>query len=304
MHPWARPESEDAAPPGPRTGVYRPVAPPAMRSVDLRALATFEIVDQAAAFWRRRVTAVVVVTLAVTLPVQLVSVLACRSGSACVGMQPALFAVGNQSTGSDVGLVVLLAVLSGLAAQLAASAIAHLVTAERLGNTIGTGAALRLALRRGHAVGAAWLLGHVLLLLSGCTVVGPLVLMTLFLVTTPAIAIEGLGPVAGLKRSWRLGRRRFWPLLGVALASGLVASLLGLAFSALPLALAVGPLERFTWVLRPVAQQLQVLVDVPLTATAAALAYLDLRVRSEGLDLQLDAAQAFPSTGAGRAVAG
>jgi hypothetical protein len=279
------------------------VPPVAARTAELRSLATFEIVDQAASFWRRRIATVVTLTLVATLPVQLLSMLACRSGSACVGLQPGPLSASTLGQGEDVAVALVLAVLAGLAAQLAAAAIAHVVTAERLGNPLAAGAALRLAGRRYPAIAVAWLLGHLLLVLSGCTVVGPLVVMTLFLVATPAIAIEGLGPVAGLRRAWRLGRRRFWPLLGVGLASGLVASLLGLAFSALPLALAIGPLTRFEWALRPLAQQLQVLVAVPLTATAAALAYLDVRVRSEGLDLQLDAELAFPSTGARRAVA-
>ena len=277
---------------GPTVGVFRPG--PAERPHRLRPLATFEIVDQATAFWRRRLGTVLAVTLACTLPVQALAAAACRSQRSCAGVRPTVFSAVTAGTSSNPALVLALAVLGALAGQVAAAAVALIVAAEQLGYPLPAGRALRSAVRRAGPVAVAWLLGHLLLAVSALTVVGPVLVMTFLLVTTPALAIEGLGPVAGLRRSWRLGRARFWPLLGVALASGLVASLLGLAFSALPSVLsAVGPLTRWGWLLRAAATQLQVLVGVPLTAAATTLAYLDVRVRVEGLDLQVDAERAF-----------
>jgi hypothetical protein len=296
---WAEPGGSPIdAPPratGPRVGVLRPDAPADARH-GLRPLATFEIVDQATSFWRRRVGAVVAVTLAATLPVQAASALACRTRDACAGVNPSLWGATTaiDAGSGDVLAVVVLAFVAAFAGQFAATAVAHLVTAERLGNELAAGAALRLAVRQAPRVSAAWVLGHLLVALSVVTVVGPVVTSALFLVVTPAIAVERIGPIAGLRRSWRLGRTRFWPVLGVHLASGLVASLLGLAFSALPLAFTLyGPLERWSWLFEAAAGQLQLLVAVPLTAAAATLAYLDLRVRAEGLDLRIDADRAF-----------
>ena len=291
---------------GPRVGVYRPAGP--RRRHDLRPLATFEIVDQATAFWRRRLGTVATVTIVATVPVQALSALACRTQHTCSGLRPGLLSAALGGDGhSDLLVLTLLALAAALSAQVAATAIAHIVASERLGYDLGAWAALRLALRRSAAVGAAWLLGHLLLVVSAITVVGPLAVMALLLVTTPAIAIEGIGPVAGLRRSWRLGLRRFWPLLGVALSAGLVATLLAVALALLPTLLSLGgPLQRWTWLLRGAASQLQVLVSVPLTAAAATLAYLDVRVRTEGVDLQVDANAAFasePGVGEGDRVA-
>jgi hypothetical protein len=303
VQPWAEPDraaspvAERSA--GPRVGVLRPTAPAAPRH-GLAPLATFEIVDQATAFWRRRVGVVVAVTLVATLPVQALSALACRGEQGCAGVDPNLLGVLVAFDTGEVGAATMLVVwlLAALSAQFAATAVAHLVTAERLGNPLTAGTSLRLALRQAPAVLVAWTLGHLLLVVSAVTVVGPFAVMALLLVTTPAIAVERIGPLAGLKRSWRLGRARFWPVLGVAVASGLVATLLGLAFSLLPLGVgALGPLERWSWLFEAAAAQLQVLVAVPLTAAAATLAYLDLRVRAEGLDLQMDAATAFAPPG-------
>ncbi len=307
MQPWAEPDRAASPPPdptgpgaparstGPVAGVLRPAAPADVRHA-LRPLATFEIVDQATSFWRQRVGAVVGVTLAATLPVQVVSALACRSRDTCAGVNPSVFGATTAlgAGGTDVVLVVVLALVAAIANQFAATAVAHLVTAERLGNELTAGPALRLALRQVPRVATAWVLGHLLVVVSAVAVVGPIAVSALFLVVTPAIAVERIGPVAGLRRSWRLGRTRFWPVLGVFLASGLVASLLGIAFSALPLAFAqLGPLSRWSWLFDAGARQLQVLVALPLTAAAATLAYLDLRVRAEGLDLQIDTDRAF-----------
>lgn len=301
MQPWAQPDSGPAAPgagpatAGPRTGVVRPEAPPDARHA-LRPLATFEIVDQATVFWRRYVGTVVAVTLLLTLPVQVASALTCRTGRPCAGVSPSLWGAtaGLDSGAAGAGVTLLLALAAVLAGQVAAAAVAHLVTADRLGNDLTTGAALRLAVRQSPKVAVAWVLGHLLLVVSAVTVIGPVIVAPLLLVVTPVVAIERAGPVAGLRRSMRLGRTRYWPVLGVYLASGLVATLLGLAFSALPLAFTLyGPLGAWSWLFEAAAAQLQVLVTVPTTAAAATLAYLDLRVRAEGLDLHLDAGRAF-----------
>ena len=307
MQPWADPDGGAASSAGrvagPRVGVLHPRRSP--RRHGLRPLATFEIVDQATSFWRRRIGVVVGVTLAATLPVQLLAGLACHAEVACGGVGPTSWVATLFDGRYDPIVALALGLAAVLAAQLAAAAVVHLVTAERLGNELAGRAALALGLRRLWAIGLAWVIGHVVMGVSAVTVVGPFAVLALFLVTTPAIAVEGLGPIAGLRRAARLARRRFWPLLGVALASGLVATLLGLALAALPIILSsVGATQRWRWLLSALATELQLLVSVPLTATAATLAYLDARVRTEGLDLQIDADRAFAAPGVVDALAG
>jgi hypothetical protein len=50
-------------------------------------------------------------------------------------------------------------------------------------------------------------------------------------------------------------------------------------------------------VLPAVVSILTQLVTLPVVAGITVLIYLDLRVRTEGLDLELDALAAFPTTG-------
>jgi hypothetical protein len=113
-------------------------------------------------------------------------------------------------------------------------------------------------------------------------VVGVLVPITLFLVTTPAVMVEELGPIQAMARSVTLVRPRFWPVMGIGIISGLLASLLGniLATPFTFAALAIG--FRWGWILAAIGGILPAL---------ATLVYFDLRIRNEGFDLQMIAAE-------------
>jgi len=82
----------------------------------------------------------------------------------------------------------------------------------------------------------------------------------------------------------------------LALLSGLVATLFGYALGIVPtvLSLLVGT-DGFGWLLTAAAGVLTSLITMPVVAGTTVLIYLDLRVRTEGLDLELEAAKAFPA---------
>ena len=90
--------------------------------------------------------------------------------------------------------------------------------------------------------------------------------------------------------------RRFWRVLGLALLSFLVESLFEFAIGLLPTVVSylLGT-DGVGWVLAAATAILTQLVTVPVVAGITVLIYLDLRVRTEGLDLELDALEAFPS---------
>jgi len=115
--------------------------------------------------------------------------------------------------------------------------------------------------------------------------------MTLFLVTTPAVVVEELGPIRAMARSVNLIRPRFWPTMAVAVVSGLMASVLGsiLATPASLGALAVG--YRWGWILVAVGSTVPALLTTPFVAIVATLVYFDGRIRNEGFDLQMIAAE-------------
>jgi hypothetical protein len=117
----------------------------------------------------------------------------------------------------------------------------------------------------------------------------------------PIIILEKQPAASAWRRAWDLARRRFWWVLGFAL----LLYLFNLLVVAGPAAL-VGALSQFlvgnplrpdagTFRVQAVAQSLTTLVTsllyLPIQAASMTLLYVDLRVRTEGLDLALLAQQ-------------
>lgn len=218
------------------------------------------------------------------------------------------------SPAQAAALPLVLLVQSLVVSPLIAAAVVHVVGRRRLGRPTGVGDALRTAAGRLHVlvgvrlllgllvVAAAIVAGVVLALLGAglgaviggvaALVVVPVGLaavlafvgvLVLFAVVTPAVVLERAGPVAAMGRSARLVRRRFWPTVGRVLLVGLLVWIVSalLALLALPAELLPGDVGFFAL------SSLTEIVALPLLPTALTLIYLDLRVRTEGLDLSL-----------------
>ncbi len=97
---------------------------------------------------------------------------------------------------------------------------------------------------------------------------------------------EGAGPLRAFARSWRLGWRSYGTALGVAVGGFVIASILQVALYLGPAAL-VGLFVASETALLVVQQVslLVLLITQPLTACIAARAYVELRCRSEAVDL-------------------
>ena len=202
-------------------------------------------------------------------------------------------------TGSGTGWAqVVLLFGPSLALVFVAAGIVRLVGAWHVGRDLSLGELVRGSVPMAWPLLASWFLVHLAegvgMLLCGLP---GLIAMTWFLVTAPVIGAERLGPIAAMRRSGRLVRRRFWPTMGLALLSGVVATLFGYALGLVPttLSLLVGT-SGLGWVLTAAAGILTSLVTMPIVAATTVLIYLDLRVRTEGLDLELEAIAAFPRT--------
>jgi hypothetical protein len=103
--------------------------------------------------------------------------------------------------------------------------------------------------------------------------------------------LEEAGPVQAMARSVVLVRPRFWPVMAIGIGSGLLASVLGniLGTPFTLAALAVG--YHWGWILAAVGTVLPALVTTPFVSILATLVYFDLRIRNEGFDLQMIAAE-------------
>ncbi len=194
-------------------------------------------------------------------------------------------AAARSDNGTAAGIMALL--LPSLFLPFMAAAYAHVVVGMRLGHEIGAGEALRRSVRRWWALVASWAIIHLAELAGAFIALGWIVVMAFCLVTAPAIALERLGPLSGIKRSWSLTSRRLMPVMGLGVASGVVAYVLGQALNAVTdlLGLFVG--LRVGWIILAAGRAATGLIIVPIVALSTVLCYIDLRVRLEGLDLEL-----------------
>jgi hypothetical protein len=183
-------------------------------------------------------------------------------------------------------------------------------TRGRVAALIGVAVLVPLAIL---AVVIAFTLPGTLLLIAGATPAGVVLLVLGVLATVPvaillgvrwsmappALLLEELPVVASIGRSWRLVRGSFWRVFGILVLTGILVSIASsvitfplVAISAL---LDVGnevPYSNFAITLaqlaiRGVATIVSGAIFYPFQASVTALLYIDLRMRREGLDVEL-----------------
>jgi len=106
----------------------------------------------------------------------------------------------------------------------------------------------------------------------------------------PAAVIDNTKALPSLRRSWSLSRRCFWRTLGTFVLAELVVSVAG-GFLSLPFQIAGLVLGSKGWALVGAADFLSGLVSQPYLAGVVVLLVLDQRIRKEGYDLALAAAE-------------
>jgi hypothetical protein len=118
--------------------------------------------------------------------------------------------------------------------------------------------------------------------------------------TTPAITLERLGPIQGLRRSWRLVRPDFWRVWGIrALATVIAQFLAGIItvpFSLVGVLILLssglttepsGPRLLAFLILVAIGGIIAGAIVQPFLASVLGLLYVDRRMRGEGLDITL-----------------
>lgn len=204
--------------------------------------------------------------------------------------------VSDEAAGDATTATWILLLGSSFVATLLVVGASRVVVARRKGETLTFGPLLGETLRRSPALLVAWTVGHVLEAIAVVGLfVGTLAVMAWLFVTAPAMVLEGLGPFAALRRSMQLTARRFWATLGFVLLLWLVLFLFDEAIGTIPSLVALLPGgEEILWLPVAATGMIGGVLLAPVAAAAATLWYLDLRVRTEGLDLELEAARAFP----------
>jgi hypothetical protein len=261
--------------------------------VPLRPLTASDVLDGAIGVIKSAPRTVLTVAACVVVPLELVASWLQRDHLSESGLSGALSAAtSTTSPAADITWTTLvLFVLSGIVLSVVAGAIAHLMSSWYADRNATAGDALNASFSRLPALVVAWLLVHAVegIGLAGI-VLGAVFLMPLFVVVAPVIVVEHLGPWRGLRRSMQLVRTRYSSVLGIAILVAVVDGLLTIALTG------IGTLFSFFqwgWIVEAVCSAGSSLITVPFVAAAATLMYFDLRVRSEGLDLELGIATHF-----------
>jgi hypothetical protein len=267
----------------------------------LHPMTVGDVLDGAFKLLRANLVVVVLVTAAIQLPLDVVAAYLQRDLFGGVGL---LQLFRDPSLGQEVSpfplgsipqlggvLFIELIVRQFMVPFLVGCALAPVVMASYAGQQVSAGQALGQLGRRLPLALVAFACVHLLELVGFLLCLLPaLIPMAFFALTAPAFAVERLGPINAMARSASLAAARFWPVLGVSLLAGLIAyfvdSALGWVFQ-LPAQL-IG--LHTAWPLLAVGTLLPALVTMPFIALVATLLYLDARIRLEGLDLQLAAA--------------
>jgi len=307
---WVAPETggEPPSTPVPSTPSGHPAEPaePARPApappLPLGPMTTGAIVDGAFTVLKRRPRTVLVITAVIEVPVQVLAVFLQRSSLTSFGDGSSVFSTSSTTSDADLGQFYAAygtsVLLSTLALFFVGAALAHVVAGWYQGVDVTAGQALRATGSRWWALALAWLVllpvKAVGLAICG---IGLVFVVPLFAVTAPAIALEGLGPLAGAKRSLSLVGRRYFPVMGVVLLATLIEYVLRQVLVIIPSLIGALLPDPFNWIVVAAGTAGVSLITVAPLVTACVLVYFDLRVRTEGLDLELAATRAFADVG-------
>ena len=143
--------------------------------------------------------------------------------------------------------------------------------------------------------------GLVTILVAILVVLGLVVLFTWFAVRTmliaPCIVLEKLPMGTAIVRGWGLTRGGFWRLLGIYILAQIAVSIVG-QILVVPIGFLVGllgaflPLDAAMTGVTMLSMLITYVVTITFLGSLIALLYIDVRMRREGLDVELAAAAA------------
>jgi hypothetical protein len=273
-----------------------------LNPAELRPLNIGEILDVSIKIYRSNFATLVKAVAIVVAPVQVLSALVQAStGDGSTGFtfeatdtpEGAPFDASEFWAALAGSLVV--GVLGWVASQLATGASLKAVASAYMGERPDWLASLRFALGRLESlVWLAFLTGLLLFIGLLLCIVPGVYLWGAWAVAIPVLLLEPPRGMGALKRSMTLVQGRWWPtvlavFLGVLL-TGIVQAVLAAILGG-AVVVSGGDNDALSLVVGAVTGTVGGVIATPFTAAIATIVYFDLRVRKEGLDLQLMAQQ-------------
>jgi len=132
----------------------------------------------------------------------------------------------------------------------------------------------------------------VVLLVVLAAVVGAAFFAVRLTLSAPALMLERTGVMGALKRSWSLTRGHFWRIFGALALAVIIVSVISYALM-IPLSLGMAFVDNqmtamvVTMIVSTVISVLISALTTPFLAAVLALVYIDVRMRKEGLDVEL-----------------
>jgi hypothetical protein len=269
-----------------------------MEAVELRPLGVGELLDVAIRVTLRHAGTLVRVVLVVVLPLQLLSSIAYVSGGvdqvhdSSSGQWTLQGNVDPWAFGVSLGVV---GIIAGITPLLASGVCFKAVGDAYLGGTSDWRASLRYTLPRLHSILWVTILGGLGILVGFCLCFIPGIWWgASWAVAVPVLLTEGVRGRKALGRSFALVKGRWWGTFGALAIAFTLVAVVSAAITALLSAVSLDPTGHgalVDLVLRVASGTLSSLITTPFTAALTVALYIDLRVRKEGFDVQLLAAQ-------------
>jgi hypothetical protein len=266
----------------------------------LRPLGVGEILDNAIQVYRKNFRALLTMTAVAVVPLQVITILVNLSARSSHTQTTTTggFSFSNTSTSgnNDVGVhlaaFVVVLMLTIVAGRLAVGACTRGIADAYLG---GAKADARSSLRVafGSIGSLLWLevLAIPAIIIATCFCIAPGVwLYVSWIVATPVLLIERLKGTHALRRSFALVKNRWWQAFGLALVATLLTGAVTTVFRLFLVGVILATRDSGSTVYivsNGVIGAISSLFTTPLIAATYVILYFDLRVRREGLDLQL-----------------
>jgi hypothetical protein len=260
-----------------------------------------DLLDGAFAIIKTRPGAVFGVSAAIIIPFHLLQAWLSRNLVSGSSLNVLFSQPSSRTSASQQNVDVLSAyigiAIGTLAVFFVGCALAKLVSSWYAGGDVTAGEALRATWSVTPAVLAVWAIMLIPLALSYLVCVGWFFIDPLVIVVAPILVVERIGPLKAIQRSLSMVSRRYLQVTGANALATVMALIATQVLTLLPQLIGSALGSPWNWIVLGVGQSLAALLLTPAVAGVAVLLYLDLRVRSEGLDLELRAADVFASAG-------